>query len=121
MQLTQSSFHRIIKDFCVQGGDFTNNDGTGGVSIYGAHFADESFALKHSSAGLLSMANSGPDTNSSQFFITCAKCEFLDGKHVVFGRVIDGLLVLRKMESVATDGAANRPQQSVLISECGEM
>lgn len=120
-------FHRIIHDFMVQGGDFCNGDGTGVASIYGGPFADESFQLKHSSAGLLSMANSGPNTNGCQFFITCAKCDFLDGKHVVFGRVIDGLLVLRKIENVPTAGTANKPkvlcviQMSVIISECGEM
>lgn len=113
-------FHRIIKDFMVQGGDFTENDGTGSDSIYGSTFDDESFALRHSGPGLLSMANSGPNTNGSQFFITCSKCDFLDGKHVVFGRIIDGLLVLRKIENVPT-GPNNRPKLPVIISECGEM
>ncbi|KAI8924265.1 U snRNP-associated cyclophilin-like protein [Entophlyctis helioformis] len=113
-------FHRVIKDFMVQGGDFLKGDGTGSMSIYGGQFADENFQLKHSSAGLLSMANSGPNSNGCQFFITCAKCEFLDNKHVVFGRVIDGLLVLRKIENVPT-GANNRPKLPVLIAECGEM
>lgn len=81
----------------VQGGDFVKGDGTGCMSIYGEKFPDENFSMHHSSAGLLSMANSGPDSNGCQFFITCAKCDFLDGKHVVFGRIIDGLLVLRKI------------------------
>ncbi|KAK5666236.1 Peptidyl-prolyl cis-trans isomerase-like 1 [Batrachochytrium dendrobatidis] len=104
----------------IQGGDFLKGDGTGATSIYGDKFPDENFQLKHSSAGLLSMANSGPNTNGSQFFITCAKCDFLDGKHVVFGRVIDGLLVLRKIENVPT-GANNKPRMPVIVSECGEM
>ncbi|KAI8893536.1 peptidyl-prolyl cis-trans isomerase H-like protein [Globomyces pollinis-pini] len=114
-------FHRIIKDFMVQGGDYLMNDGTGNMSIYGPTFADENFELKHSSAGLLSMANNGVNANGSQFFITCAKADFLDGKHVVFGRVIDGLLTLRKIENVPTIGANNKPKVSVIISECGEM
>ncbi|KAI8914634.1 cyclophilin-like domain-containing protein [Gorgonomyces haynaldii] len=116
-----ATFHRIIKDFMVQGGDFVKGDGTGCVSIYGDKFKDENFSLKHSSAGLLSMANSGPNTNGCQFFITCAKAEFLDGKHVVFGRIVDGLLVLRKMENVPTTGQNNKPQLPVVITECGEM
>lgn len=113
-------FHRVIKDFMVQGGDFIKGDGTGLMSIYGDKFEDENFQLKHSSPGLLSMANSGPNTNGCQFFITCAKCDFLDGKHVVFGRLVDGLLTLRKIENVPT-GPNNRPKVPITISECGEM
>ncbi|ESO06683.1 hypothetical protein HELRODRAFT_65067 [Helobdella robusta] len=116
----KSTFHRVIKDFMVQGGDFVNGDGTGLTSIYGGPFVDENFKLRHSGAGILSMANSGPDTNGCQFFITCANCEFLDGKHVVFGKVIDGLLVLRKIENIPT-GPNNKPKIPVIISQCGEM
>ncbi|KAL7749997.1 Peptidyl-prolyl cis-trans isomerase-like 1 [Sorochytrium milnesiophthora] len=115
-----ASFHRVIKDFMVQGGDFLKGDGTGSLSIYGEQFADEKFTLKHTGAGLLSMANSGPNTNGCQFFITCAKTDFLDNKHVVFGKLVDGLLTLRKIEAVPT-GPNNRPKQTVIITECGEM
>lgn len=151
-----ATFHRVIKDFMIQGGDFVNvsktkienwlciftiynvtihifstytldqhfisqGDGTGVMSIYGGStFADENFVLKHDSPGLLSMANSGKDTNGCQFFITCAKCNFLDNKHVVFGRVIDGLLVMRKIENVPT-GPNNKPKIPVTISQCGQM
>ncbi|XP_063965133.1 peptidyl-prolyl cis-trans isomerase H-like [Lytechinus pictus] len=115
-----ATFHRVIKDFMIQGGDFIKGDGSGSLSIYGANFVDENFKLKHDAPGLLSMANSGPGTNGCQFFVTCAKCDFLDGKHVVFGKVIDGLLVMRKIENVPT-GANNRPKIPVLISQCGEM
>ncbi|TPX58727.1 hypothetical protein PhCBS80983_g02950 [Powellomyces hirtus] len=107
-------------DFMIQGGDFLKGDGTGSLSIYGERFEDENFTLKHSGPGLLSMANSGTNSNGSQFFITCAKCDFLDGKHVVFGRLVDGLLTLRKIENVPT-GPNNRPKLPVIISECGEM
>jgi len=116
-----ATFHRVIKDFMIQGGDFVNNDGTGVTSIYGpGPFEDENFKLRHDAPGLLSMANSGKDTNGCQFFITCAKCDFLDKKHVVFGRVIDGLLVVRKIENVPT-GANNRPKIKVEIAQCGQM
>ena len=105
----------------VQGGDFLKGDGTGCISIYGSKFADENFVLRHTGPGLLSMANSGPDSNGCQFFITCAKTEWLDGKHVVFGRVLgDGLLTLRKLENVAT-GANNKPRLACVVAQCGEM
>lgn len=114
-------FHRIIKGFMLQGGDFLQGDGTGAVSIYGSRFPDENFVGKHTGPGLLSMANSGPNTNGCQFFITCAKTDWLDNKHTVFGRVLgDSLLVVRKVENVAT-GPNNKPKMQVLISECGEM
>lgn len=106
----------------VQGGDFIHNDGTGIISIYsnGSAFTDENFTLKHDTAGLLSMANSGKDTNGCQFFITCAKCNFLDNKHVIFGRVIDGLLIVRKIENVPI-GSNNKPRLPIVISQCGQM
>jgi peptidyl-prolyl isomerase H (cyclophilin H) len=115
-----AAFHRIIKDFMIQGGDFMRGDGTGSISIYGDRFADEGFFMNHSGPGLVSMANSGPNTNGSQFFITCAPCDFLDGKHVVFGRVVEGLSVVRKIEETPA-GQQNRPKLPVIITECGQM
>lgn len=116
-----ANIHRVIKDFMIQGGDFINGDGTGVACIFGTStFPDENFILKHDSPGLLSMANSGRDTNGCQFFITCAKCNFLDNKHVVFGRVLDGLLVMRKIENCPT-GPNNKPKLPVVISQCGQM
>ncbi|OAA55010.1 peptidyl-prolyl cis-trans isomerase [Niveomyces insectorum RCEF 264] len=118
-----SKFHRIIPNFMCQGGDFLNGNGTGSVCIYGGKsFADESFARKHDQPGLLSMANAGPNTNGSQFFVTTVPTPFLDGKHVVFGRVVDGMDVVRKMEHVRT-GARGRdmPDLDVVVAECGEM
>lgn len=118
-----ATFHRVIKDFMIQGGDFVKGDGKGVCSIYGGNgisFEDENFKLKHDGAGLLSMANSGQNTNGCQFFITCAKSDFLDNKHVVFGKVIDGLLVMRKIENVPV-GPSNRPKLPVVVSQCGEM
>lgn len=114
-------FHRVIKDFMIQGGDFVKGDGTGSMSIYGSRYADEPFIGRHTGPGLLSSANSGPNTNGCQFFVTCAKCEWLDKKHVVFGRVLgEGLLVIRKVENVAT-GPSNKPKLPCTIVECGEM
>ncbi|KAG0377228.1 MAG: cyclophilin-like domain-containing protein [Linnemannia gamsii] len=113
------TFHRVIKDFMIQGGDFLKGDGTGSMSIYGEKFADENFTIKHTGPGLLSMANSGKNTNGCQFFITSTKTDFLDNKHVVFGKLIDGLLTLRKIENVQT-GPQNKPMLQVVITECGE-
>jgi len=117
-------FHRVIKDFMIQGGDFLNADGTGCTSIYGdMPFADESLgALRHSGPGVLAMANSGPNTNGNQFYITCTQCDFLDGKHVVFGKVTnqESLLVVRKLESVPV-GKDSRPNAACVITQCGEL
>ncbi|CAM9609482.1 unnamed protein product [Hapterophycus canaliculatus] len=106
----------------LQGGDFVKGDGTGRMSIYGEKFADENFDLRHTGPGLLSMANSGPNTNGCQFFVTTAKAAWLDGLHVVFGKVLDpaSMLTVRKVENVST-GANNKPRLTIVIQECGEL
>ncbi|CAH0488383.1 unnamed protein product [Peronospora farinosa] len=114
-----SKFHRIIPNFMCQGGDFTRGNGTGGESIYGPKFEDEKFALKHEGVGILSMANSGPNTNGSQFFLTTVDCPWLDQAHVVFGQVTEGHDVLKIMEEQGSQSGATSTE--VIIEDCGEI
>lgn len=114
-----SPFHRIIPGFMIQGGDFTRGNGTGGESIYGEKFADENFNLKHTGPGILSMANAGPNTNGSQFFITVAETSWLDGKHVVFGKVVEGMDVLKKMEDQGTRSGQTKTE--VVLAGCRQL
>lgn len=114
-----SGFHRVIPGFMAQGGDFTRHNGTGGESIYGDKFADENFTLNHGGAGTLSMANAGPNTNGSQFFLCTAETPWLDGKHVVFGTVISGMDVVSAMEQVGSE--SGRTRVPVMISDSGQL
>lgn len=116
---TGCTFHRVIPGFMIQGGDFTHHNGTGGRSIYGGKFDDENFQLKHEQPGTLSMANSGPNTNGSQFFICTEKTDWLDGKHVVFGNVISGMNVVRKIEKFGTK--SGKPTEKIIVSTSGEL
>jgi cyclophilin family peptidyl-prolyl cis-trans isomerase len=111
-------FHRVIKGFMIQGGDITAKNGTGGMSIYGDKFPDENFKLRHTEPGILSMANAGPDTNSSQFFITTKETPHLDGKHVVFGKVVSGMDVVYKLERIPVDHN-DKPIHEIIVQDSG--
>eukprot|EP00330_Aristerostoma_sp_ATCC50986_P009580 CAMPEP_0114585888 /NCGR_PEP_ID=MMETSP0125-20121206/9289_1 /TAXON_ID=485358 ORGANISM="Aristerostoma sp., Strain ATCC 50986" /NCGR_SAMPLE_ID=MMETSP0125 /ASSEMBLY_ACC=CAM_ASM_000245 /LENGTH=167 /DNA_ID=CAMNT_0001781131 /DNA_START=36 /DNA_END=539 /DNA_ORIENTATION=+ len=119
LHFKNSFFHRVIPEFMAQGGDFTKGNGTGGVSIYGQKFADENFNVKHSGFGDLSMANAGPNTNGSQFFITFIKCSWLDNKHVVFGKLTDGEKLLQEIETCGSQ--SGKPKRQVKIADCGQL